>query len=78
MKLFAIIITFATALAGEPSNVNNQRLNLAIRLENWRMVSATMVQINELPLNQRPAAISGLRHIVQQLQRQYEVGELYV
>ena len=78
MKLFAITTIFATAvtaLAGQLSNVQNQRLqfDLAQQLDHRRQIRAAIAKINRLPVYHRPAAIRRLQDAVRQLQRAYGV-----
>ena len=76
MKLFALgncLITTISALAGQLSNVQNQRLqfDLAERMEHRRMILDTMRKINRLPVWRRAAAMRGLQQIVRQLGAAY-------
>ena len=77
MQLFTIIafmIASAAALAGQLSNVQNQRLqfDLGERMEHRRMILDTMAKINRMPLWRRESAMRGLQAIVNQLQAAYE------
>ena len=76
MQLFTIIaflFASASALAGQLSNVQNQRLqfDLSERMEHRRMIMATMAKINRMPVWRRPSAMRGLQNIVRQLQAAY-------
>ena len=76
MKLFIFItltITSVAALAGQLSNVQNQRLqfDLAEQMEHRSMILATMYKINRMPLWRREVAMRGLQKIVRQLQAAY-------
>ena len=80
MKLFAITTILAgavTALAGQLSNVQNQRLqyDLGQQLDHRRQVYAAIAIIRGLPVYYRPAAIRRLQHAVSQLQQAYSVDE---
>ena len=68
------MIASVSALAGQLSNVQNQRLqfDLAEQLEHRRMILDTMQTINRMPLWRREAAMRGLQRIVRQLQAEYE------
>ena len=77
MQLFTIIVFLfasASALAGQLSNVQNQRLqfDLSERMEHRRMIMATMAKINRMPVWRRESAMRGLQDIVRQLQAAYE------
>ena len=77
MKLFILITTMTasvSALAGQLSNVQNQRLqfDLAERLEHRRMIKETMRKINRMPVWRREVAMRSLQRIVRQLQAEYE------
>ena len=83
MQLFAITSIFATtvtALAGQLSNVQNQRLqyDLGQQLEHRQQVRAAIAKINRLPVYRRPAAIRRLQDAVRHLQRAYGVDETVV
>ena len=76
MKLLTLatgMIASVSALAGQLSNVQNQRLqfDLAERMEHRRMILDTMRKINRLPVWRRAAAMHGLRQIVRQLEAAY-------
>ena len=76
MKLFTFgscLITTISALAGQLSNVQNQRLqfDLAERMDHRRMIHETMRKINRMPLWRREAAMRGLQQIARQLQAAY-------
>ena len=66
--------TTVTALAGQLSNVQNQRLqyDLGQQLEHRRLILAAIARINRMPLYYRPAAIKQLQDAVRQLQLAYE------
>ena len=77
MQLFTIIaflFASASALAGQLSNVQNQRLqfDLAEKMEHRRMILATMRKINRMPLWRREMAMRGLQQIARELQAAYE------
>ena len=77
MQLFTIIaflIATASALAGQLSNVQNQRLqfDLAEKMEHRRMVMATIAKINRMPVWRRESAMRSLQDIVRRLQVAYE------
>ena len=76
MQLFTIITicaTTVTALAGQLSNVQNQRLqyDLGQQLEHRRLILAAIARINRMPLYYRPAAIKQLQDAVRQLRLAY-------
>ena len=76
MQLFTMIafmIASAAALAGQLSNVQNQRLqfDLGEQMEHRRMILDTMAKINRMPLWRRESAMHGLQAIVRQLQIAY-------
>ena len=77
MKLFALATCFIgsiTALAGQLSNVQNQRLqfDLAEKMEHRHMIMATIAKINRMPLWRRESAMHRLQDIVRQLQAAYK------
>ena len=77
MKLFTLascMIASVAALAGQLSNVQNQRLqfDLAEKMEHRRMILATMRKINRMPLWRREMAMRGLQQIARELQAAYE------
>ena len=61
------------SLAGQLSNVQNQRLqfDLAEQQEHRRMILATMAKINKMPVFRRHAAMRRLQGIARQLQILY-------
>ena len=76
MKLFTLatgMIALVSALAGQLSNVQNQRLqfDLAERMEHRRLILDTVRKINRLPVWRRAAAMRGLQKIVRQLKAAY-------
>ena len=73
MLLLQVVFVTVTALAGQLSNVQNQRLqfDLAERREHRRMILATMAKINKMPVFRRHAAMRQLQGIARQLQILY-------
>ena len=83
MKLFALatcMISSVAALAGQLSNVQNQRLqfDLAEQMEHRRMILATIDKINRMPLWRREVARRGLQQVVRQLQAAYGLNSTAV
>ena len=80
MKLFILascFTGFASGMAGQLSNVQNNRLqyDLATRLEHHRQILATIDQINKMSWYDRRAAIEGLQNIVRWLQQVYTIDD---
>ena len=80
MQLFTIIAICAvtvTALAGQLSHVQNQRLqyDLGQQREHRRLILAAIARINRMPLYYRPAAIKQLQGAVRQLRQAYGIKE---
>ena len=76
MKLFTLatgMIASVSALAGQLSNVQNQRLqfDLAERMEHRRLILDTVRKINRMPVRRRAAAMRGLQKIVRKLGAAY-------
>ena len=74
MLLLQVVFVAVTAMAGQLSNVQNQRLqfDLAEQQEHRRMILDTMKKINRMPLWRRETAMRGLQQIARQLQAAYE------
>ena len=80
MQLFTIITICAatvTALAGQQSRVQNQRLqyDLGQQREHRRQIQAAIARINRMPVYYRPAAIKQLQDAVRQLQQAYGIDQ---
>lgn len=71
--LLQVLFITVTSLAGQLSNVQNQRLqfDLAEQLEHRWMILDTMRKINRMPLWRREAAMRGLQQIARQLEAAY-------
>ena len=72
--------TTVTALAGQLSNVQNQRLqyDLGQQFEHRRLILAAIARINRMPLYYRPAAVKQLQDAVRKLQLAYGAEETVV
>ena len=79
LLLHALFMTVAS-LAGQLSNVQNQRLqfDLAEQQEHRRMILDTMKKINRMPLWRRETAMRGLQQIARQLQAAYDAQQTAV
>ena len=75
MQLFTICATTVTALAGQLTHVQKQRLqyDLSQQREHRRQIQAAIARINRMPLYYRSAAIKHLKDAVFQLQLTYGV-----